>query len=131
MSRSRGIALSAFALGAASVGLAVFLYSQHLERAGAWAGIIGLPLAVIGVILGALPLLRDHRHAEPYTPSASRFDAHKQRHEKMPGAIQHNVATGGILFAVQGGDQYVNEPTQEPTAPPAPPSLDKPAENDA
>src|SRR5208282_289174 len=80
----------------ACIALAVFLHREGVVLAGAWAGIIGLlgiPIGALGVWL-AWPRGRGEATARDQEPSAD---------------IQNNTAfRGGTIYAVQGGDQSIN-----------------------
>jgi hypothetical protein len=134
MSRVQTLALVAFITGAVAVGLAIFLHSQHLERAGAWAGIIGLPLAAIGVVLGVVPLLRDRRRSDSSPESATGGNSAEAAPGRQAERTQFNIATGGggVVFAVQDGDQHLYQPP--PSTLPrtcTPPASDRAQGNDS
>jgi hypothetical protein len=86
--------------------LAIFLHSEGIILAGAWAGIIallGIPIGILGVWL-AWPRDQDD------IPS---------RGESPGDRIQHNIASqNGTIFAVQDGHQSIKY------YPPPPPVVD-------
>ena len=110
MSRVSKVALVAFVGGVAATLLGGFLYSQHLERAAAWAGVIGLPIAIAGLVLAAIPLLQSRRSRTGESAGILRDGNQAARvspEQKSP--IQYNLASGGQIFAVQDGTQHINK----------------------
>ena len=95
MTRRVGAIATGAVIGAGCVALAIFLHSEGIILAGAWAGIIallGIPIGILGVWL-AWPL--DH-------------DAVPSRDESHIDRIQRNIASQhGTIFAVQDGHQSI------------------------
>jgi hypothetical protein len=88
------------ALAVAAGVLAWFLHGQGLERAGAWAGIIGLlgiPLGLSGTYL-AWP--REQSHDRQCTSPSKNIQI-------------NSASSGGSVFGVQNGKQRVVFPGDE------------------
>jgi len=96
MTRRVGAIATGVVISAGCVVLAIFLHSEGIILAGAWAGIIallGIPIGILGVWL-AWP--RDH-------------DDIPSRDESNIDRIQRNIATQhGTIFAVQDGHQSIS-----------------------
>ena len=80
---------------------------------GRMAALIGLPVAVAGLVLAAIPLLPSRGHASARTSEATATVAEGEpvtglQPAQQPDA-QYNVAIGGTVFAVQKGTQHVND----------------------
>jgi hypothetical protein len=96
MGRRLGAVAVGFVVGAACVVVGLFLRGQGVERAGAWAGIIGL----LGLPLGALAVWLAWPRGK---------DEAAERTRAQQGKVQFNTASrGGTVFGTQDGSQRVD-----------------------
>jgi hypothetical protein len=119
MGRRVGAVAVGVVVGAVCVAFGVFLHGQGVDRAGAWAGIIGLlgvPLGVLGVWL-AWPRGGDGAAGRERAPQVK---------------TQHNTASGGATVnAVQDGNQIINLHGSTGSAGPVPPAGERADESGA